>query len=214
MVGDSAFVFNTKSYVNANNDTFTISKFNYYISNVKLLKGSSLAYTESNSYHFLNQADLSTLKFTLADVPFDTYTGIQFVIGVDSLRNVSGAQSGALDPANGSFWDWNSGYIMLKFEGSSPQSGNSSKGLMYHAGGFSGANSVLKTVSPSFGSLTANVLSTVSPEIHIKTNVLELFKSPVNINFATLYTIHMPGTDAKTLADNYADMFTIEHIHN
>jgi hypothetical protein len=24
----------------------------------------------------------------------------------------------------------------------------------------------------------------------------------------------MPGTSAKNVADNYADMFTVEHIHN
>lgn len=214
MVGDSALVFNTKNYVNANNDTFKISKLNYYISNIKLLKNGNVAYAETESYHFLNQADLNSLKFTMTNVPFDTYNGIQFMIGVDSLRNVSGAQTGALDPANGNFWDWNSGYIMLKMEGSSPQSGASSKGLMFHVGGFSGVNNPLKTVSPSFGTSTAIVSSAITPEIHLKADVLELFTTPTNINFATTHTIHMPGAMAKTFADNYADMFSIEHIHN
>lgn len=214
MLGDSALIFNTKNYINANNDTFKISKLNYYISNIKLLKNGNVVYSEAESYHFINQADLNSLKFTMTNVPYDTYNGIQFMIGVDSLRNVSGAQSGALDPANGNFWDWNSGYIMLKFEGTSPQSGSSSKGLMFHVGGFSGINNTLKTVSPSFGSSSAIVSSSITPEIHIKADILELFTTPTNINFASTYVIHMPGTSAKTLADNYADMFSVEHIHN
>jgi hypothetical protein len=38
-----------------------------------------------------------------------------------------------------------------------------------------------------------------------------MFKAPNVIDFATLNTIHMPGANAKTLADNYADMFTITY---
>lgn len=214
MVGDSALVFNTKNYVNANNDTFTISKFNYYISNIKLMKGGVVAYTESESYHLLQQSDLSSLEFTLGDVPFNTYTGIQFMIGVDSARNVSGAQTGALDPANGMFWSWSSGYIMMKMEGNSPQSGATGDGILFHVGGFSGVNSSLKTVSPAFGTETAIVSASITPEIHIKTDVLEMFKTPTNTSFATTHTIHMPGAMAKSIADNYADMFSVEHIHN
>jgi hypothetical protein len=41
-----------------------------------------------------------------------------------------------------------------------------------------------------------------------------MFKNPTTVNFATLNTIHMPGANAKTIADNYADMFSVEHIHN
>ncbi len=214
MVGDSALVFNTKSYVNANNDTFTISKFNYYISNIKLMKGGVVAYTESESYHLLQQSDLSSLALTLANVPFDTYTGIQFMIGVDSVRNHAGAGTGALDPGKGMYWPWNSGYIMLKMEGNSPQSGNSTGGLMFHVGGFLGTDNVSKIVNPSFGTETAIVSASVTPEVHIKANLLEMFTTPTNTNFTTTYTVHMPGAMAKSIADNYADMFSVEHIHN
>jgi hypothetical protein len=36
-------------------------------------------------------------------------TAIKFLLGVDSLKNVSGIQTGALDPAKGMFWTWNTG---------------------------------------------------------------------------------------------------------
>lgn len=214
MVGDSALILNTKLYTNANGDTFNITKFNYYISNIKLLKSGVVKYTESESYHLIQQNDTTTFDVELTGVPFDNYDGIEFMIGVDSTRNVSGAQTGALDPANGMFWSWSSGYIMLKMEGTSPQSGAVGGGLLFHVGGFSGANSALKTVSPTFNSATANVSSSVTPEIHFKVDVAELFTTPNNINFSTTHTIHMPGAAAKMIADNYADMISVEHIHN
>jgi len=214
MVGDSSLVLNTQHYVNMHNDTFNVTKFNYYISNIKLTRSDLSVYTEPESYHLLKADDAGSLDFILPNVPFGTYTSIQFMIGVDSARNVSGAQTGALDPANGMFWSWSTGYIMAKLEGTSPQSTESTHLIVMHMGGFSGANSVLRTVSPSFNSATANVSSTVTPEIHFKVDVQEMLSAPNTIDFSVLNTIHMPGASAKLVADNYADMFSVEHIHN
>lgn len=40
-----------------------------------------------------------------------------FFFGTDSLTNVSGNIDGPLDPINGMYWAWNSGYINFKLEG-------------------------------------------------------------------------------------------------
>lgn len=214
MVDTNALTLNTVNYVTANNDTFYVTKYKYYISNIKLTKSDGTIFSEPESYHLIDESTAASKMFTIANVPFGNYTAISFMIGVDSLRNVSGAQTGALASTNGMFWDWNSGYIMAKLEGHSNQSGASTKDILYHVGGFSGTNNVLKTVSPSFNGATANVSSTVTPEIHLSNNLLEWFQSPTTINVSTIHTIHMPGTSAKTIADNYADMFSVEHIHN
>jgi hypothetical protein len=103
---------------------------------------------------------------------------------------------------------------MAKMEGTSPQSAAAGNMLMYHVGGFSGANSVLKIIQPTFGTNTANISSTVTPEVHMKSDISEWFKNPNAIQFNTTHTVHMPGANAKTIADNYADMFSVEHIHN
>lgn len=214
MVDTNALVFNTEEYVNASGDTFTVSKFKYYITNVVLTKSDGSTFVESNSYHLVDEDVASSKVITLSNVPFGTYTGITFLLGVDSLRNVSGAQTGELDPAKGMFWSWSSGYIMLKMEGTAANSNATNHALTFHVGGFSGVNSAIRSINPSFNGATATVSSTVTPEIHIKTDLMEMFKSPNTINFAMLNTVHMPGAMAKTIADNYADMFSIEHIHN
>jgi hypothetical protein len=47
--------------------------------------------------------------------------------------------------------------------------------------------------------------------VHLTADVAVLFKSPNVIDFSTINTIHMPGANAKKLADNYANMFTLTY---
>lgn len=208
--GDSALVLNTSKYVNTSNDTFTVSRFDYYISNIELIQTDQSVYAESESYHLLRANTPGSLEFTITNVPLATYTGIRFMIGVDSTRNVSGAQTGALDPANGMFWSWNSGYIMAKLEAHT----NTGVDVEYHIGGFSGANSALKNVSLSFNGQSAFVSTAAAPTVHLKANVLEWLTTPANVDFDTFSNISMPGTNAKMIADNYADMFSVVSIDN
>jgi len=207
--GGSSLNLNNQWYVNAHGDSFKVSKFNYYVSNIKL-NGSNVSYTETDSYHLMQQSDPSTMSFNMASVPTGTYSGITFTIGVDSLHNVSGAQTGALDPTNGMFWTWNTGYIMLKFEGTSPKSTQVDGNLIFHAGGFSGVNNVVRTVTLNFASAITVNTSNIN-HIHLTADVLALFKSPNVIDFSTMSVMQDPGADAKNFADNYANMFTVSY---
>lgn len=100
-----------KWFINDKGDSVLVSKFIYYLSNIVLTKSDGSKYTADNSYHLLSFTSSGTPSFTLSDVPAGEYTAIDFLIGIDSLRNCSGAQTGDLDPAKGMFWTWNSGYI-------------------------------------------------------------------------------------------------------
>lgn len=210
--GSSSLVLNDQWYTNENGDSFTVSKFNYYISNIVLNGSNGTAdYTEPESYHLVeHSATPADMSFGIAGVPKGTYKSVTFMIGVDSLRNVSGAQTGALDPALGNFWTWSTGYIMLKMEGKSPKSPEIGGALLFHCGGFSGANNVLKTITLDFAT-DIEVTATQEPHVHIEANLLALFKSPNVIDFAMMNKVHMPGAGAKKLADNYANMFSVTY---
>ncbi len=214
MVDTNVLALGSQMYTNQAGNTFNVTTYQYYISNIKLTKSDGSVWIETNSYHLIDYSDDATTLLNLANVPFGNYTAIAFTIGVDSLRNVSGAQTGDLDPSKGMFWSWNSGYIMAKFEGTSPQSTANAQKLTFHIGGFSGTNNVIKTIAPSFNNDTAKVTASVSPEIHIANNLLEWFDTPTAIDFSVTNTVHMPGSVAKSIANNYADMFMVEHIHN
>ena len=213
MVGTEDLSIGSGNYTNAHGDAFTVTLFNYYISNVKLKRPDGTFFTESNSYHLIKETDAASTTFKLSEVPEGEYTEVQFMLGVDSTRNVSGAQTGALDPANGMFWSWNSGYIMAKVEGTSPQSTQTTNDLVFHVGGFSGANSVLKTITLPL-STRAKVTADIDPTITLKADVLAWFAAPNVIDFSVTNLIHMPGTGAKTMADNYANMFTVKSVTN
>lgn len=212
-VGGQPLQLNTGVYINAAGDTFSVSMYKYYISNIKLWRADSSYYAEPESYHLVNEALFDSKSFILHSTPVGNYTSISFIIGVDSGRNVSGAQTGALDPANAMFWDWNTGYIMAKLEGTSPQSGAPGKNISFHMGGFYGKFNVVRNVSLMLPQ-PAIVTAAKTPEIHIKSDVLEWFKNPLTISFAAHYSITNPGGDAALMADNYADMFTVDHVEN
>lgn len=204
----------TVNFVLDNGDKMKVSIFKYYISNIKLTDADGNVFAEPESYHLIDESNAASQKFTISGVPYRNYTSITFMIGVDSARNVSGAQTDALDPGNNMFWTWSTGYIMAKLEGTSLQSTAPGNSIGFHIAGFKGVNSALKEVSPSFNGSTANVSATVIPEIHIKCNLKEWFINPTTMSLATTNNVTTVNSTSKMIADNYADMFTIKHINN
>ncbi len=199
------------TYVTATGDSITPSMFKYYISNVVLTKEDGSTWTEENSYRLINHED-GAEEFTLTNVPAGEYESITFTLGVDSLHNVSGAQTGALDPANQMFWSWNSGYIFSKLEGTSPQS--STGNISFHVGGFKDPNNAIRTITLPFatsgGHSHAEVSPIATPEVHLFVNTEKTFNG---INVSATNSAHMPGATAMKIADNYAGMFVVDHVH-
>jgi hypothetical protein len=202
------------NYTNSFGETFNVTRFKYYISNVQLLNNGTVVYTMPESYFLVDESVQSTTKLTLPDVPPGAYTSVRFMVGVDSTRNVSGSQTGALDPANGMFWTWNSGYIFLKLEGTSTVNGGTN--FVYHVGGFKDAlnQNATRVVELDFNGSSMTVDGSHEAELHLIANVLNLFDAVQDIPIASVSTIHMPGANAMKMADNYAEMFTFDHIHN
>lgn len=210
VVGTAPLALNTGNYTTEAGDHFTVTTFNYYISNIKLKNADGTEFVQPDSYYLVKESDAASHHFTIPNVPTGDYTGITFTIGVDSLHNVYGAQQGALDPSNNMFWSWNTGYIFLKMEGTSPESPN--KALVFHVGGIMKPYNAIRTVSPSFNGTTVMVRTDHTPEIHFHANVLKMF---TGIRFADAgSTSHSAGPGAVRVADNYAaGMFTVDHIH-
>lgn len=215
LVNETPLVLNTQSYKNAKGDNFNISVFKYYISNVSLTKEDGSVYKIPESYLLVDASKPASLLNSLTDIPAGDYTQISFTIGVDKERNLAGAQTGALDPALGMFWTWNSGYIFVKFEGSSPQSTATNNSLTFHIGGIVDPNNTIRTYAKVF--TTGNPLrirADKKPQIHFKVNAASLFTGKQNISFANL-NFTMGGANSVIVADNYVNgLFQFDHIHN
>ena len=182
-------------------DLLTFSQYRFYLSNIRLLRSDGTWWTEPESYRIISAADVAGSTFTIPDVPAGNYTAMAYTLGVDSTRNVSGAQTGALAPANGMFWSWNTGYIMIKVEGTSPQSPNG--GFSFHLGGFQGPNSIVTPRESSFGSSTLTV-GGAQPTVKFRANAARLWHN-TGTSVETLHTVHMPGNNALQMATGFWD---------
>lgn len=205
---------NSTLHNNTFGETYKISKLKYYISNVSALSASNAKAAEKESYHLLDESNPASLTFTFA-AKINQYNTLQFLLGVDSLRNVSGAQTGALDPLNDMFWTWNSGYIMAKMEGTSPQSAQVNSKVEYHIGGFSGANTALKNISFALpAAAVIDIREGKNTTIVIEADFDKWWQNPNDLKIADNAVCVSPGTLAKKFADNYADMFTLKSVTN
>lgn len=213
VVGSSNLVLGSTKYVNGNNDTFSVSVYKYYISNIKLSTTTSYTYAESDSYYLVDQSKSGSLNLIVKKVPKESYSSISFYIGVDSTHNVSGAQTGFLDPIHNMFWDWNQGYIMARLEGFSPQSIDPSKRILYHIGGYSGPLTGVKKVTLNFPNL-ANVSANHTPTLNINADVDKWFTGITPIYFSVSPSVGDVSVESSSIANNYANMFTITSVVN
>lgn len=212
-VKSANMALNGPFYTNNLGQDYKISKFKFYINSL-VINNTGKTAADTEQHHLIDAADGSSLTFAYEGSP-DRYNTIRFQLGVDSIRNMSGAQTGALDPIKDMFWTWTTGYIMAKMEGTSPVSTQPNNKIEYHIGGFSGSNSVLKTIN-----LTApagkfvDVREGMTSEIIIVADLDKWWQNPNTINFVTMPVVTTPGTQAKQISDNYAGMFSIRNIIN
>lgn len=214
LVNTQPLVLGNTTYKNAAGESFNITTFKYYLSNFSLIKtdGSSVV-LEPAAYFLIDEAKPGSKTILLEGIPAGVYKGISWWIGVDSTRNVSGVQSGALDPANGMFWTWNSGYIMAKLEGTSPVSNATMNLLEFHVGGFKGTTNALRQVTLGFPE-PVNVDKGKIPEVSVTADAYTWFDQPNRISFKEFAACHVPGADAMKIADNYRKMFAIKSVLN
>ena len=122
------------------NDSIKIEVFKCYISNLKIETANGQVLNCSPDVFLLTLSDSNATQTieiqTDADEQSLVGCSILFDLGLDSQLNTSGAMTGALDPLNGMFWTWQSGYIHLKIEGHSLKASDNQMGFEYHLGGY------------------------------------------------------------------------------
>ena len=124
---------------------------------------------------------------------------LKFNIGVDSLANVSGALKGDLDPVNGMYWAWQSGYINMKLEGRSSSCKTRKNEFQFHIGGYMKPNYAMRKVilEPKKSNFT----------VEINVDVAELFSK---LELSKINSVMVPGTKAMQIANYSVTMFKTE----
>ena len=226
VVGDANLELNTTNtpYTNSNDEAYKVTWLTYYVSDIKLKREDGTVYADevksdgSAGYYLIDEADAESQHVVLNNIPKGDYTEITFTIGVDAAQVDEGAQTGALDPAKGLFWSWNSGYIFMAIEGVAPASTETDDLFQYHIGGYkedaSNVNLVnnMKTITLSFGDV-APVRPSHEPEVHVVFDVNKLLDGTgESVTFATNASRHSPKP-CQNLAGNISAAFAVDHVH-
>jgi len=196
-------------YSNYFGEQYSISKLKYYISNITMTANNSA--NNLGGYYLMNAAtEENSLELSLQ--PGD-YSNLEFLLGVDSIRNCSGAQTGALDPMNDMFWTWSSGYVIFKIEGTSPASTADLQRIEHHIGGYKGANNVSTRISfPLTAAHPLQIKANSTTEVFIETNLDNFWHGNADIKISELPACTIAGAEARKVATNFKNMFSIKDI--
>lgn len=127
-------------------DTLQISTVKFYLSNIEFLYTDGTSFAEKNSYHLIDVSEKKSMDFKLHCQKNKSLSKVRFSIGIDSLTSKSGALAGDLDPSNGMYWAWQSGYINMKIEGKSNRCTTRKNQFHFHLGGYLKPYYALRTV--------------------------------------------------------------------
>jgi hypothetical protein len=201
-VGNKEVKLFDDTYTDPFGEPFIITKFRYYISHISYTGESNKEVDLPENYYLINEDD-SLSK--IIQLPVAGIKSISFLIGVDSMKNVSGVHTGSLDPMNGMFWTWNSGYIFAKLEGQSDSSHAPAHSFTWDVGGFRQHENALRKVKLT---LPAG-LSSADNTITVNADVLKWFEGIHLLKISQSPVCHQPGKLAMQIADNYSVMFSV-----
>jgi hypothetical protein len=186
-------VENNQKYYFNEIDWIEFSELKIYLSNYSL--------SNSNGEIHLKLVDLidnenADSKVILDSVNINYFKTFTFQFGLDSVINTSGILDGDLDPINGMYWAWNSGYIHLKMVGKCSLVPSTKSEFEFHLGGYRKPNETYFDVT-----------------LPIKGNTLIFNLKPLflnHIDFNKTTNIMIPGAPTKKITDATANLFTIE----
>lgn len=228
IIGGQNLVLNSTNYTNAAGETYNVQLLQYFISNIKVKKSDGTVFTvnQDSSYFLIKEADQST-RFAKVKVPEGDYTSLTFTLGVDSLRSTMdiSKRTGVLDPSggmdDGMYWGWNSGYIFLKMEGTSPQAPVDPTGVRkyrYHIGGFGGYSApTINNIKTITLDLTARGIAQVRKDrqsnIHLFADIAKVLSGTTTVSIAANPQV-MFSDYSVNIANNFTGMFTHDHTEN
>jgi hypothetical protein len=209
VVGTELLQLREGTYVNGWGEAFSVHTFKFYVAHWELYGEAVVGGAVSSGYALIDAANPASMKIQFS-IPPGRYAGLRFQLGVDSVRNVSGAQTGALDVLHGMFWSWNSGYIMAKLEGVSPVAQTSGNAFTYHIGGFRQHQNTVHTITLPFTHVI-DMQAGAQWKLNVQTDIQHWFE-PHPIRIQQLPTVHIPGSEAVGVAQNYKDMFSWREV--
>ena len=223
-VGEDTLYLDTEAqiYKNALGQSFGLTALRYYLSNFKLVRedGSEWVYPQAQSYFLIDERRPESKQLLLENIPAGKYKALAWTVGVDSARSVAplSERKGALDPAQGMYWAWHSGYIFLLVEGVAAASPAANQRFRYHIGLFGGYEAASENTTFRINNLKQVVLPLEDGlsvaegqmlDLHLRADILKILEGQTAIDFARHPTV-MVDTFSTKIAENYSLMFSLD----
>lgn len=207
------------TYSNGNNETLSIDRFNYIVSNFVLIdeNGEEFTYPKDESYFVISEENNLT-EVVLENIPAGNYTAIRFGVGVDQEKYQQGAegQGDFLEIAekNEMMWSWQAGYKFLNFEGTfTSESHTEATDFKIHMGSHGSSLDNYKEVEVNFPS-DAVVSATLSPLVHFEVDAGTILDGSHKIHLSEAPVVMIDEVKSPQIAENALEMFSVHHIHN
>ncbi len=177
-------------------DSVQFDALKFYISDVQLFQDDKFVFSLQKTHHLIDIEKQESLTINLSTNKDSslTFNQVRFSLGVDSLTNSSGAFGGDLDPTNGMYWTWQSGYINFKLEGVSKACPARKNAFQFHLGGFLGEHNAIQNIRL--------VISEKETKIEFP---IDKFLEQINIK--EQYQIMSPSVEAVAISKLVADLF-------
>lgn len=191
-----------KVYYSTQNDTIRFETLKFYLSDFQINYTNESSDKEQNSYHLIDIENFETTSFPIKIQKNLAIKSISFHIGIDSLASVSGAMQGDLDVTKGMYWAWQSGFINMKIEGTSPSCKTRKNKFQFHIGGYLEPYYAIRTIE-------IPIVKSKNPKNELFL-IMDLGKLFSEISLKETNTIMIPGKEAMNIADLVSKLFSIE----
>jgi len=194
-------IFDTILYTTAAEHAYSVSRLEYYLSEIILFGAGSTPNDTLRGPYYVNGS--GTTSFTVGELPAAEYSGAALLLGLPQELNVTGGLPNTMENVNMAWPDpMGGGYHFIKFEGHFLD-GATATGFAMHVGN--------NTYLPHAALGQSFTLDGRSGTIAIRFNLNELFRSPHTYDLSTgnysMGDMMLMGQ----LRDNAYDAFTIEY---
>lgn len=176
--------------------TFTL--FKCYVSHFEYYKNQELVFRDTTEAYLLDSNVPNSFNRKIALPITIDFDEIRFFFGIDDKTNNQGISGGDLDPTNGMYWTWQTGYINMKLEGNCATVPTADHGFQFHLGGF---------ILPYVSFQPIRLDNATSSELTISIELNDFIKK---IKLAETHGIMSPGESTVLLSTYAATMFHLK----
>ena len=182
---------NQDHFIFTSADTIEIKVLKFYIAKLQFWRKGKLVQTDKKRAYLID-----VLKDATTIIHYKkSADSLSFILGVDSLIQKKGAMGAGLDPSNGMYWTWQSGYIHFKLEAIT----NGARNLQLHIGGYSAPHNTIQAIGFPINRLKNNC---------IQFDLLAFLK---HIDLSNTKKIMSPCAEAVLISSYIAQSFSICH---